>query len=160
MNGAVEIWSPVVGYGNRYLVSNLGRVWSRASRKCLAPLIRGGGYQYVDIGRRNSRAIHDLVCTAFHGPRPQSCEPLHGDGDSSRNHSANLRWGTRKQNVEDTRAHGRLPMGERVHSAKLTVEKVLAIRADPRSHAATAIDYGVSLSTVSKIRLRQRWKHV
>ena len=43
--------------------------------------------------------VHQLVCEAFHGPKPfPSAIVLHLDEEASNNSADNLRWGTRKEN--------------------------------------------------------------
>ena len=44
--------------------------------------------------------------------------------------------------------------------ARLTPEKVLAIRADPRSQVVIAAEYGIGQTHVSKIKSRETWKHL
>lgn len=43
--------------------------------------------------------VHRLVCEAFHGPCPPGMEVLHDDEDGLNNRPENLRWGTRKENL-------------------------------------------------------------
>lgn len=50
--------------------------------------------------------------------------------------------------------------GERHGRAKLTVEKVLAIRADGRSVRAVARAFGISRKQVRRILDREQWAHV
>src|SRR4051812_4452753 len=87
-----EIWKAVPGYEGRYEVSNLGRVKSLARYvRCgkgggkgrrLTPqkILRPGtmnrfGHCSVMLGRDGgSRCVHDLVLTAFVGPRPPNNE--------------------------------------------------------------------------------------
>jgi hypothetical protein len=42
-------------------------------------------------------------------------------------------------------------------SHKLTLDKVMAIRSDPRSHRLIAKDYNINQSDVSRIKSRKRW---
>lgn len=50
--------------------------------------------------------VHDLVCTAFHGPRPAGLKVLHGNNQRFDNRSANLAWGTQSSNIEQTYKDG------------------------------------------------------
>jgi hypothetical protein len=50
--------------------------------------------------------------------------------------------------------------GERHRSAKLTAEKVRAIRADPRVNHILATEYGVSDMAISNVKRRKTWGHV
>jgi len=44
--------------------------------------------------------IHQLVCEAFHGPRPfPTAVVIHLDEDSTNNKAINLKWGTQKENL-------------------------------------------------------------
>ena len=72
----------------------------------LKPGIGKNGYKLVVLGRGNPRYIHSLVCEAFHGNRPEGKEVRHLDGNKLNNHKDNLSWGTRKENVADSIAHG------------------------------------------------------
>ena len=58
-------------------------------------------------------------------------------------------------------AYGIHERGENIgrHSG-LVPEKVRQIRVDKRSQSVIATEYGINQSTVSKIKLRQRWAHV
>ena len=46
-------------------------------------------------------AVHVLVCTTFHGPRPEGLVCCHKDDDQENNRADNLYWGTHKENRED-----------------------------------------------------------
>ena len=77
-----------------------------------------------------------------------------------------LRIGTHAENMADMTAKGRRWMGGRNgndsnlargaahYLAKVTAEQVTAIRADTRRQADIAADYGITQSTVSKIKRR------
>jgi DNA invertase Pin-like site-specific DNA recombinase len=50
--------------------------------------------------------------------------------------------------------------GETNGQAKLTEDQVRAIRADTRTQAAIAKDYGIAFQQISRIKNRTRWAHV
>ena len=102
-----EIWMPVPGF-DKYEVSNLGRVksHSRGAPRILRPGPTNYGHLSVVLGRGNTRMVHALVLTAFVGPRPPGADCRHLDGDPTNNHLANLRWGSRTENILDAVAHG------------------------------------------------------
>ena len=119
-----EEWRPV-RENLDYEVSSLGRVRSldrikvycrggltvrRKHRGTLLSPCESVGYPSVNIGRGNPRKVHKLVCEAFHGPRPEGHEVLHGDGDRQNCRAANLRWGTRSENIADAQRHGTQPV--------------------------------------------------
>ena len=56
--------------------------------------------------------------------------------------------------------YGDAPAGERSGAAKLTADKVRAIRASGQSTYRLAQEYGINSGTVSLIRRRLTWKHV
>ena len=68
--------------------------------------------------------------------------------------------GTRLDNAADAVARGQQPSGRRHHANKLTEEQVVEIRdsASPARQAARA--YGVSPTTVQRIRKGDAWKHL
>ena len=108
--------------------------------------------------------VHRLILETFVGPRPQGMECRHLDGNPLNNHLINLCWGTRDENFADRVRLGESSKGEDHHSAKLTAEKVVAMR---REYAAGGITYqqladkyGVIRQTVEKAVTRVTWKHV
>lgn len=84
-------------------------------------------------GEKFYRFVHQLVLTAFVGPCPLDHEACHDpDPDPSNNRLENLRWGTRKENYEDSVRHGtaylgKVRLGEENPSSKLTRDLVLTI---------------------------------
>ena len=63
----------------------------------------------------------------------------------------NCGWATRAEQNRNKRRHG---------PAKLTVDQVLAIRADPRFQREIAAEYGISRAQVSTIKSRQSWSNL
>lgn len=64
------------------------------------------------------------------------------------------------ENISHKKIHGTENEGERNHFSRLTESQVLLIRADTRSQAEIASDYGVSAGHVVAIQRRKAWKHV
>lgn len=125
-----------------------------------------GGYRVVGLrveGRMILRAIHTLVLLAFAGPCPEGMECCHNNGDCTDNRAENLRWDTRAENYADRRKHGNDPIGARNAHAKLTDDKVRAMR---RRHdsgdsiASLAAEYGVHYGTAWVVVKRKGWAHV
>lgn len=109
-----------------YRVSNTGRVQSCVTRgrtprvgtewRDLKLNRLKSGHLQVWLGRGDCRYVHALVLEAFVGPCPPGMEACHfPDRDPSNNRLDNLRWGTRKENYEDSVKHGTafLRAGER-----------------------------------------------
>lgn len=116
-----EVWLPVAETDGRYEVSNLGRARSwvvgRSKHRpdkpnVLNPSPQTDGYllvQWHTNGKRVSRLLHNLILEAFVGPRPGSIlewDGCHGDGNPANCRLDNLRWGTRKENMDDRKRHG------------------------------------------------------
>lgn len=51
------------------------------------------------IFRRKNYSPAILVCTAFHGIRPDGAVVIHKDEDAFNNREDNLKWGTQKENL-------------------------------------------------------------
>jgi len=106
----IEIWKPVSGYEEYFLVSNKGNVFSMRSNKLLKKAICKTGYSTVSsrIGGRDGKAIclkvHRLVADAFlPDPVPELKKWAedtfykvvyvnHKDGNKSNNKAENLEW--------------------------------------------------------------------
>ncbi len=76
------------------------------------------------------RSVHRLVLEAFIGPSPPGMECRHLDGNPRNNNLDNLKWGTKKENMQDMMRHGSqiYPRGEKSRAAKLTNEIAQEIR--------------------------------
>lgn len=122
----VEEWRAVVGFEGRYEVSSLGRVRSLdqfvrlvtrrgvetrrfSPGKLLKPGPSRSGHVSVAVGKGHSVGVHRLVCEAFHGPCPENNECLHRNHNPADNRAANLKWGTRSQNLKMDYAAGSRP---------------------------------------------------
>jgi hypothetical protein len=147
----IEEWRQIIldGIEFPYKVSNFGRVeslgrWVKTkdiygvnrkrwhSGKILSPGFGLFGYPIVNLskdGKSSSYKVATLVCTVFHGPRPEGKEVRHfPDQDPSNSNSDNLSWATREENMGDKLINGTDPRGERHHNVKLTEKQVLEIR--------------------------------
>ena len=153
-----------------YRVGNDGSVWSclahRGTWMQMKKLLKLGyvNHWLRNDGKRSWQKAHRLVLLAFVGPCPEGMEACHNDGNPANNVLSNLRWGTRQENMDDIKRHGRTTRGERSATAKLTEEQVLKIRLIRDSKAmrrqAVADLYGVSIQLIDAIAARKVWKHV
>jgi hypothetical protein len=118
----VEVWRPVVDCPERYFVSNLGRVISRARERpeALKNTVTAAGYYSVGVYARkgeppDTRLVHRMVIDAFVGgpPTPKHTDVRHLDGDGKNCSLYNLAWGTRSENMTDVWNHRKLPAAER-----------------------------------------------
>lgn len=108
-----EVWKSIVGYEERYEVSNKGRVKGleriTITKKYEPHEIpskilygnRATEYNRITLfknGKRESWQVHRLVCRAFHeNPDNKPCVN-HIDGDKWNNNEWNLEWCTHKEN--------------------------------------------------------------
>lgn len=178
-----ECWRPVKDFFG-YEVSNIGRVRSRRHSKVpegssipdhikprlLRQVSTKLGYLRVFLyssrsgkARYLTRYVHVLVLKAFVGDPPLRYQCRHLNGCSSDNRLINLKWGTVRENHEDRRRHGTMPVGEKHTNSKLKRFQVLEIRAMAKRnlpYSEIALKYGVGKGAVGKIVRRETWKHV
>lgn len=85
---------------------------------------KGAAHEYRHVAIRNTtegprqktRKVHQLVCEAFHGPKPfPEAVVIHLDEDGHNNRPENLKWGTQKENLNmpKIKAYHRSRTGER-----------------------------------------------
>jgi len=120
------------------------------------------GYKMVRIGvdgERFTLHVGRLVLMAFVGMPPPKMECCHNDGNPANNSLKNLRWDTHYNNNQDRKRHGKYALGQRHPMAKLTLKKVLKIKASNKSGVHLAKLYGCSTSTISNIRRGSTWRH-
>jgi hypothetical protein len=119
------------------------------------------GYFSVSMSHENkkvTKAVHRLVCEAFHGAPPSPTHQVrHLDGNGLNNRPTNLCWGTQIENWQDRQAHGHGIKGEKHHAAKFSNFERKALRwaigqgLCSQRHAARVL--GVTQSSVSEIVL-------
>lgn len=167
-----EEWRAVVGYP--YEVSSRGKVRRTLAKRgarvgrILVNTIGENGYPCVGIatmdGVSKNVCVHNLVCEAFHGPKPsQRHEVAHWDGVRTNCEQGNLRWATRKENMEDACRHDTVQKGTDHYNAKLDEPTVLRIRklaSSGISHGNLSIQFNVARQTIGKIVNRKIWAHV
>lgn len=100
-----EIWKDVVGYENKYQVSNLGNVKSLvfSKPKLLNQYSDKNGYLITRLWNKNKPKhckVHRLVAEAFIPNTDNKPTVNHKDLNKSNNHVSNLEWMTRKEQSE------------------------------------------------------------
>lgn len=166
----VEVRHIPGSYG--YCATSDGRVFT-----CL----RGGAYKKLSKWRRlrgcahinksavqitvNTRRtyLHRIILETFVGPCPKGMEGCHNDGDPFNNCISNLRWDTRRSNVDDTIKHDRMCRGERSGQSKLTDSKVFKIReayASGETQQSIARRFNISRPTISVVVNGKTWAHL
>ena len=167
----------IPGTDRKYAAGEDGHIYCysrakvNAKRPCpfrVAESVGSNGYRFIALiakETKRSKAVHVLVCEAFHGPKltPQHIV-RHLDGNRENNVPSNLCWGTYAENEADKRRHGKTACGEAHGEVKLTEEAVRIIRASIPYGLWNPVDaakvFGVSESHIRNIARGRWWKHV
>jgi len=104
-----EIWRPVVGFEERYEVSNLGRVrylpnkGNHFTQKIMKTVVHRDGYIVLclmnDNGKRYCKKMHRLVAEAFIPREIGKNIVHHKDSVKTNNYPSNLEWTTISDNT-------------------------------------------------------------
>lgn len=171
---SIENCRPIEGRPG-YYVSADGRFWSMRTRRY--GRIRDNGkvhqlattssrypmIQFYENGIKTFKAAHLIMIETFVGPRPESQQCRHLDGNTKNFRLDNLAWGTNAENVNDKRTHGTLLHGGKHPRAKLDETAVVHIWERYNagdSQAQIARDLGVTKYCISDIIRGKRWTHV
>lgn len=165
-----ETWRGVVGYEDRYEVSDLGRFrtlgrqvpgrWPGQAYFRAGRLLAGhdnGRYLVVSVAGK-SRLAHRLVLDAFVGARPD-LECRHLNGNPRDNRLVNLAWGTPTENQFDRFRHGTACEGETNYRAELSeadVRRVMKLRGR-LGPAAIARELGHPVGRIKHVLYGQAW---
>jgi len=157
---------PVVGFEERYMITENGKLWSLTRSKWIKTWLDHDGYPSVNLfnGKYHTRFIHRLVALTYL-PNPNNLPQInHKDGVKTNNHYTNLEWCTLQQNITHCRnvlGHG---TGMRNPKVKLTDTEVLEIRAAFPGPIGTCTrlskEYNVCVGMICCIRDRKNWKHI
>ena len=122
-----ERWAAHPDYApSELLVSNRGPVRKRGHAGVgeyeyfTLGSLRKDGYRKVSIGGKN-RLVHELVCEAFHGPKPSEAHTVdhHHDRNRSKNRADNLRWATSQEQLANQGTHRAKSTGKPVLARKV-----------------------------------------
>lgn len=98
----LEIWKEIEGYP-LYMASNMGRVKSfrkYSEGKIIKPSINSEGYLHIGLYGKTHR-LHRIIAKTFI-PNPENKPEIdHINGDRTDNRVENLRWVTRKENLNN-----------------------------------------------------------
>lgn len=159
-----SVWScRICGNGK-----NAGNRFNERRWRRLKPGSQTSGHLNVSLcsgGVVHQRAVHRIVLEAFVGPAPEGMEACHDpDLNPANNAISNLRWGTSKENSDDSERHGTLARGERLGAhVKLRAEKIpeiFSLRAEGWTQERIATHIGVSRRLIGMVLSRQVWKHI
>lgn len=162
-----ERWRSVPGYP-AYQVSSSGRVRSLGTAKrpeggvLRCSPSRATGYRYATLyrgekGRTAGKKVKVavLVLTAFVGPG-RGLDARHLDDVKTNDTLRNLSWGTRRDNVCDAIANGKLRTGSRNPATRISYEQYLDILRSEEPGSVLSRRYGVSPGLVSMYRNGKR----
>jgi hypothetical protein len=121
------------------------------------------GYHRVSLrsdGKTSYMHVHILVALAFIGPRPPKADVRHLYGNPLNNRLENLSYGSRAENIADSKRHGTFPVLEKRPGAKLTREDAIAIAKSTETAEALGKRYGIRPATIQQIRRGETWQSV
>lgn len=168
MNIEIEEWRSSVP---NYEVSNLGRVRrstpgrrTYVGRVMALATLKIGYHSVAPVidGRNKTFYVHELVASAFLGPRPLGASVNHIDGIKTHNEPANLEYVSHAQNMRHAAVAGLMARGETHGGSRLSAADVAAIRADRASgysYTAIARKHGVAISHAWQIVHGNAWSH-
>jgi hypothetical protein len=133
--------------------------------ECIDHGKRGTGKGYAQRSVKGKmRYMHRLALAERLGVDEETMEGVarHRCDNTRCINGNHLELGTYQDNTDDMFERGRQnpPRGERSHTAMLTAEQVMAIRASSQSNKAQAKAYGVSTTCISDVRTRKTWSHI
>lgn len=165
-----EKWVPVIGFEDRYRISNKGRLFTMSDRKkkarMLRPYIGSNGYYKTHLyknGLAKQVYIHTLVAENFISQKPNGRRMTvnHKDCNQLNNICNNLEWIEQGDNIRHAAKNGLMAKGERHGRAKLMASQVLKIRElssiENFSCTRLAKTYKVSIATISLIVNNKIW---
>lgn len=110
----MEIWSPIIGYEEFYLISDHGRARTLRPKFRKKEFLKGkvdnDGYLiyafYGMDGKSRHMKAHRVVAIHFI-PNPDSKDTVnHKDGNKLNNHKDNLEWATRQEQIAHAISNG------------------------------------------------------
>jgi hypothetical protein len=108
-----------------------------------------------------AKKVHRIVCEIAYGaPPPDKRLACHSCGVKRCVNPRHIYWGSAQQNRDDGRRMGEWPVGSDHGSAKLTEQQVREIRMSAGTCREIGKRYGVSHTTIERVRNRENWAHV
>lgn len=105
-----EIWKDLNNYGNKYQVSNLGRIRNKETKNEIKQYIHRK-YKYVALyydGKTHNCRVHRLIAQEFCENYSNNCVVMHLDNNPINNNYKNLKCGTQKENIIQCRNEHRI----------------------------------------------------
>lgn len=127
-------------------------VWSRR--------VEPSGYAQFSLSHERHVSAHRYSYEVSVGPIPDGMIIMHLCDNRRCVRPEHLRAGTHLENSADCVSKGRHARGENTPRATLRENEVRQILLSQENLETTARRFGVSMTTISSIRLRRTWKHV
>jgi len=170
----IEEWKLIPNWGDKYEVSNFGRVRTLPAPGKDRPnkirirknVLDKRGYYSVMLCHKYDKklcAVHRLVAEAFVEKTDGRSVVHHIDSNPKNNKADNLKWVTTKENVRYKVQADRHARGEMYNRSKLTDDKVKIVRylaGIGWKHREIAEEFGVSASNIGMVVQKKTWAHV
>ena len=164
-----EVWKPIVDdvVQDRYIVSNIGRVFDKNNQNYLNFFDNGAGYKVYGLQRKDKsnvaiRYVHRLVAIAFIDNPDNLPQVGHEDHTRDNNVVDNLYWTTQKQNTKDGIDAGKINSNRPKTNIRLSKEqicKIAILESQGCGVADIAREFGVHRTTISSVfNGRSNWE--
>lgn len=164
-----EEWKIIKGFGDKYLISSLGRIKNINTGNVLTNRPNKSGYLRVPLrfnGKTKDLFVHKLVAAAFiYNDDPvNKTQVNHIDFNKNNNTVDNLEWCTPSYNTKHAFINGRKTnKGTSNPRTKLTLEQVEEIRFlalnTKMSNRGIGELFGIKRSAVSAIKTGKNWSN-
>jgi len=165
------MWKQILKFPN-YEVNEDGTIRNIATKKIIMPQ-EHKGYLQVNLIRlsknkkhniRRTVTVHRLVAEAFVVNPKRKPQVNHKDGNKLNNNVSNLEWVTAAENIAHSVSNGlNNTYGSNNVNAKLKEEDIPEIKrrcSENEALISIALDYGVSIATISLIKHNRIWRNV
>ena len=157
----MEQWKDIEGFEN-YMVSSLGRFYSKKRDKIMKPTPDNKGYlriSFYEYGKSHTKKVHRLVAEAFIENPNNLPQVNHKNEDKLDNRVENLEWVDNGENQKHAIEHNlkRIVSGEEHYMCKLSDKDVEEIRRCYKfkhpiyNQVELAKKYGLSQAHISAI---------
>lgn len=148
---------------SHYEVNRLGQIRRKKNQRLLKQALSNKGYPCVSLsakGKVKRTLVHRLVASAFI-PNPLNKGTVnHKNSDRTDCKAQNLEWCSQAENIQHAVSLGRMigARGELGGASKIKNADIPLIRKDQRTQWEVARDYGVTQSTISRIKNQITYK--
>lgn len=133
-----EFWGTLQNFDN-YLISNLGRIWSKNRNTVMKPFKQNAGYSCIDLVDNNGKSsrflVHRLVAMIWISNPLNKPYVNHLNGNKADNIATNLEWVSNSENIRHARTTGLNPYnvptkGRKLQGAKKSISKYHGVSFD------------------------------